>query len=666
MDVPEILGRVREKLRTRTESRDAKVIEDFILQSAPLPTPTLPEFARAPGALKAALRADAALLREGRWSLYGWREVQVGLPPRWHRDHAGGVEVPSLDRHLNHRSLPPGADARTIWEVNRWAEMVRLAMHARANGDAGAIQAAQAWLLDWVEKNPMGRGINWTSALEGGLRLMNFCWFDAIVCDGLDAPVRVHPGIAGTQRLLTDRIVPSHVWWVRRYASFGSSANNHRLGELTGLLLAVRRWSELEKFGGSAGELWSEIGKCVLAQFAEDGGNREQALHYHLFALEMALHAARAMDASDGPVLERLSVAALFFARMEQPGGEPWDYGDSDDARIVPLTAHRAHAASEWRAWFLGEPDGEALRFWLGNPPFTVSPDQPQDKPSASSPLQEAPQGAAASAAVSPATPSSPRPPHALTRPHWWSYPGSGMAVGSHRQWRVRLDASPLGFGRMAAHGHGDALHVSLWHDGQAVIIDPGTGGYFGAKELRAELAAWEAHNGPQPVDGYATPRRMGAFLLTQHHASPELSGRVSRDGSSIRATLRHEGHAFTRSVWFHERRGTPQVRIHDVESHGKPLRVRWHLAPECQVLPARVGEGTRGEPAVLAVRRGGKLWTLSFAGDDVVIRTLEARASRAYGRVEACPVIEVTARGQLATAIQEGSPPPDDAASPP
>jgi hypothetical protein len=613
MDPLEVMGRVREKLRTRTEVREAGALNGARVSAEPLPTPWLPHSGSAPLMLKEQLARDAERLLAGSWSLYGWRDIQIALPPLWHRDHAGGVDVPSQERHLNHRSLPPGADARTIWEINRWAEMVRLAMHGRESADLAAIAAAQSWLLDWVEKNPMGRGINWTSALEGGLRLMNFCWFDALVRDGVGAPAKRDAQVMAAQRQLVDAIVPAHTWWVKRYASFGSSANNHRLGELTGLLLTVCRWPEMEHFSGSADELWREISHCVMAQFGKDGGNHEQALHYHLFAFEMAMHACRALKVSEGPVMERLALAAEFFCRMEHPSGEPWDYGDSDDAQIVPLPSHRVHAPGEWRAWLSDEAsgDGVALNHWLGDAgPLRVKTANPAGT-------------------------------------GWWFAKDAGMAVGELDAWKVRLDASPLGFGKMAAHGHGDALHISVWDGEQALVIDPGTGGYFGAKELRAELGAWEAHNGPQPIDGFKTPRRMGAFLLTQHHARPELA-KDQTQGDAMKASLRHEGHKFARTVSLGDGSGHSEIRVRDEESGGGEFRVRWYLAPECEVtVKAMPMTSSVGE---VEIRRGAHAWRMQVHGTSLQMETQQARASRNYGRVESCVVLEVCSTGVLET----------------
>ena len=267
MNVVEVWHRVVEKAKHIAEPFALGASKHVRLTREPADCPSLPSRESAPALLKQTLAGDAARLLDGKWSLFGWKELQVSSPPDWHRDYMCGVSVP-VSGKLNHRSLPDGADARAIWEINRWAEPVRVAMHGWLNDDVEAIMRAQLWLADWVEKNPLGRGINWTSALESGLRLINFCWFDALVSQmGL------------MQGTLRDAIVPAHVWWVRRHLSYGSSANNHHLGELTGLLLAVKRWPELERTAGTAEELWEQIAECMLAQFAEDGGNREQALH---------------------------------------------------------------------------------------------------------------------------------------------------------------------------------------------------------------------------------------------------------------------------------------------------------------------------------------------------------------------------------------------------
>ena len=603
MGIAELWHRVVGKAKHIAEPFALGAIKNVRLTQEPADCPSLPSREAAPALLKQTLACDAARLLDGKWSLFGWKEVQVSLPPDWHRDYMRGVSVP-VNGKLNHRSLPDGADVRTIWEINRWAEPVRLAMHGWLNDDVDATTRAQSWLADWVGRNPVGEGINWTSALEAGLRLINICWFDAFVSQTADGRSQM----GQMQLKLRDAIVPAHVWWTRRHLSYGSSANNHRLGELTGLLMAVKRWPEMESIAGKAEGLWDQIAGCMLAQFAEDGGNREQALHYHLFAFELVLHACRAMNVNSGPVVERLQRAAEFFVRMSH-SQDSWDYGDNDDAQIVPLTMRRDKVAAEWCVWMLKETGSgaTALNFWLGGSSIQNTKYKIQNR-------------------------------------HWWIAKESGMAVIECDGWKVRVDASPLGFGKMAAHGHCDALHVSIWDGEHALVIDPGTGGYYGAEKLRAELASWNAHNGPQPVGGFKTPRRMGTFLWAEHHRQPVA--RLVDDVVVIEHKL--EGLRVKRAVTANKM----GVCIEDSASGDEMMSTRWCMAPEC-----RIDEENKKRGEVV-IRRENLAWQATFQGDVLNLVTEYGKSSQAFGRQDSCATIYVVSKGSIKMMLQRISNP--------
>lgn len=577
MTPAEVSHRVQERWRQWTQPAFLKGLEEADPGRASVNSPRLPDKAAAKMELRVHLADEARRLQAGQWQLFGWREVEVGAPPCWHRDAVCGVVIaPEKPAHrLNHRHLPDGADARTIWEINRWAEMTRLAMHGWLNDDLPAIRTAQVWLEDWCERNPPGLGINWTSPLEAALRLINFTWFDAIVQEAVKG--QGAETVRTAQALLVKRLVPVHAAWIWRYRSAGSSANNHLLGELSALVVATSRWPGLAKISCPADVAWDLLGKEVLHQFALDGGSKEQALHYHLFAFDLAWLAVMTVGCKAGDVHDRLQAAAVYFQSLAQ-GGETWEFGDNDDAQVLPVTLSRKNASQEWLDWLDGK-EG-VLRYWLGCGPQMARP-----------------------------------PAHRVFSP-------SGMAVAAVNGWKVRLDASPLGFGALAAHGHGDALHASVWDDGEALLIDPGTGGYYGHKELRAELAAWTAHNGPQPVRGYQTPRRMGAFLWMQHHAAPS----VKAGESSLEATFGHEGHSFQRSVSIQD--GT--VTVQDAEAGGQAFNVRLIFSPQCQVLPASPEDG-----ADWVIRRGAKRWLLKAEVSGQREALTECRVSSAYGSIE-------------------------------
>ncbi len=472
--------------------------------------PRLPKAEEAPEVLREALRRDTEEILHGRWRAFGHLKIRVDDPPCWHKDYFVGIDLETNASafKLNHRALPGGADVKLIWELSRWQQLVRLAMASHVLGDERAAGRCIMWLEDWVKHNPPYRGWNWTSALEAGMRLVQFTWIDALL-----SPNAERWGFDTKLDRLRHEILPPHVWFTWRHKSFGSSANNHLLGELAGLILATVRWPALAKWGAPLDELQRRLEHEVFAQFAEDGGNREQALNYQLFSFEFCWQARLALLAAGraipSSVEARLFSAASFFWNVQWNGAR-WPYGDSDDAYVTPLFAQETSLVKEWRDWFAGKP-GVALSFWLG----------------------EFPRGEKAVGFGPPA--------HVIEIDNVWWYPKSGIAVAESGFWWLRWDVSPLGYLATAAHGHLDALHLSVWFKGVPFIIDPGTGAYYADKKLRAWLASRSAHNGPCP-DGPPFPARLGPFLWAEHHRDPELeadlTGVLNLSGVQLRRQL--------------------------------------------------------------------------------------------------------------------------------
>ncbi len=523
--------------------------------------PKLPKPEDAPEILREALRRDVENILAGRWKFFGHLELQVDDPPRWQFDHLVRRDMESTESafKLNYRSLTDGVDSKLVWEPSRWNQLVRLAMAAYVLGDRRAGEKCVEWLEDWVTHNPPYRGWNWTSALEVGLRLVQFTWIDALLGN---LRFTIHDSRGGdsfAERLSKLRrvILPPHVWYAWRHKSFGSSANNHLLGELVGCIVATARWPELATCGASMEELQRKWEHEVLAQFAEDGGNREQALNYHLFSWEFCWQARMALAAVGRKVSqevdERLRRAAQFFVDVQMPS-DPWDHGDSDNGFVTPFFADDTKVAAEWHEWFRAPDKEQALEFWMGGARrdlrFQISD---------------------------------------FKAGEWRYAPESGYAMWRDGDWTVRWDLSPLGLGTMAAHGHLDALHVSLWLRGVAMVIDPGTGAYHADKRMRKWLASCSAHNSPSP-NGAEWPTRMGPFLWKEHHWPPYLSG---RDGAmfsppALEAVAEFErfGHLLIREAFLNRDRTSITVidwccdrPINGVERNGD-FSVRWQFAP--------------------------------------------------------------------------------------
>lgn len=556
----EIAQRIREK---GVRLVDAHKQRDWT--SVPITTlgqyPALPAPKEAPDALRQALKRDADEILHGKWRAFGHLPIQVSDPPEWHKDYLVGVDLHTEVSafQLNHRALPKGADIKLIWELSRWHQLSRLAMAAYICGDTRAASKCVHWLEHWVQNNPPYRGWNWTSALEAGMRLIQFTWMDAL----LRASATNVEHDAALEQLRYD-ILPAHAWFTWRHKSFGSSANNHLLGELAGLILATVRWPELVAWSTSLDELQPIWENEILAQFADDGGNKEQALHYHLFSFELCWHARTALLSAGrriSPETEsRLTLAADFLTQV-QAQSEPWDYGDSDDGFVLPLASDLKENTREWCRWLNG--DSGSLAWFL--PPL---------KPAIAPRVQTLSQ-------------------------NWRLFSETGIAVNRTAQWFLRWDVSPLGYLPTAAHAHLDALHLSLWLDDVAFVVDPGTGAYYADADLRNWLASRAAHNGPAWAD--SQPLRAGPFLWKGFHSRPtvtaagaggvhaeffDVAGRAARTVYRVDAPLR--------GGWVVEERVSTTVP----ESK---FNVLWQFAPDaiCQIIEPRRFRITRQNQTV-------------------------------------------------------------------
>jgi hypothetical protein len=530
----EVALHFEKKIHQRSDARGLPDFWQLDLTANPR-FPVLPRRSEAPVELLNALRHEVAEILAGRWLAFGHLPLRVDDPPRWQYDYFVGEDFQTSTSafKLDHRAQPGGADIKVIWEPNRWYQLFRLAEAAWLMEDVAARDKCIAWLMHWAKTNPPFTGLNWTSGLETGIRLVQYTWIDALLL------------AAGTDPQKLDEvrrvILPPHQWYTWRYRSFGSSANNHLLGELAGVILANARWPGLEKISASLREIQPNFEHEVRAQFAPDGGNREQGLGYHLFSWEFCWQSVLALEASGLPVSpavhERLGKGEEFFVNMKQPNST-WDFGDSDDAFVTPFFADECKAAEEWRQWFLNPSQSPAIQFFA-----------PRKQKSTGVKIRD--EG-------------------------WHFYPDSGMATFRSGDWFLRWDLSPLGYLSMAPHGHLDALHVSLWHKGKAIIIDPGTGCYHADKEVRSFFADWAAHNGPRFRDAKETfPERRGTFLWGSHHEIPKFE---QLDSNSARGTLVLPSGRLVRQVTFIAE--TQTLIIEDSIDGSEPIATTWKFPP--------------------------------------------------------------------------------------
>ena len=534
-----------------------------------------------------ALLADADSICAGHVVLFANRRFDVGMPPVWNRDPDTGVVGPGIyagDITITNREQV--GDIKHVWELNRHLHLVRLAQAWAVTNDVAWLHALQAQLRSWLDQCPPLVGPNWTSSLELGIRLINWglVW-QMIGGEGSG----LFAGEEG-QRLRADWLdsIHAHCTAIARHLSRHSSANNHLIGELAGLYVGASIWPCWKSSGAWLEQARRELEHEAQAQFSRDGVNREQAFAYHIFSSEFLFVAGLVGQACDHPFSRAYWTALLralrFLRSVRDLKGNVPMVGDADDGIVFRLDSPGNDRAEQLLA--LGDavlrrmpPTHPGVRWLL----HTLPGKRPEADP------HESETG--------------------------WAFPDGGyLLFGSHfgepGEIKGMVDCGPLGYLGIAAHGHADALALTLSIGGEECLVDPGTYSYWQEPKWRDYFRGTSAHNTVR-IDGLDQSVSGGRFMwlkkarasIERMPQSPhEFDFRGSHDGyERLADPVRH-----MRSVRFDAASATLVVRDEIAAKKHHQVELFWHFAPGLDVRLNSAGLHVRGKRFALQMHAHG------------------------------------------------------------
>lgn len=473
--------------------------------------------------------------------------VVFGLPtpaqPRWNHDPSTGRGVGlRFGLFIDFRSLPGEVDVKFLWEVNRHVWWLPLAQAWALTADTRYLSRLRSLLASWLDDCPYPLGPNWSSPVEHGIRLIVWSLVWQLV-GGFDGKLFEGPDGERLRSRWLDSI-HQHMRFALDNESLHSSANNHLIGEAAGLFVASHTWDRWDASRRMRAHAKQVLEREILRQFAADGVNLEQATCYHKFALQFVLAAAlcgRANgDGLSAQAMARVGQAArAMAAQMDTLGNLP-SIGDADDGEVFrldwredfdhyrSLLALAARLGGDAPAWAKAVAVGAAddiQCLWL----------QPGEAP-------------ASGGAGWPASALQQLPVH---------LPQGGVLLLGDRlhardEWRVQFDIGPLGFNRIAGHGHADALSVLMSVAGQPLLVDAGTYCYNTEAAWRRHFRGTSAHN-TLCVDARDQADYGGPFLWLGDVNS--VLEAWQDDGESAMAKASHDGYLRLADPVRHHRR---------------------------------------------------------------------------------------------------------------
>lgn len=410
---------------------------------------------------------QARKLCQHRFNLLGYTDLDYGKEIDWHLDVVHGKRAPLKPWYMiNFLDFDAVGDHKVTWELNRHQHLVTLGKAwALSRNSRYALELVDQW-YSWRRANPYPLGINWASSLEVAFRSLSWIWVQNLVDDAAPVPVAFRADL--------ERALALNGRYIEKYLSIYFSPNTHLLGEAVALFFIGALYPGLPRARQWRDQGWRLILEAAERQVRPDGVYFEQALHYHVYALDFFLH-ARILAAKN-----KIAIPADFDAILEKmldvvealsQAGPAEGFGDDDGGRVFhprrnqtehmtdPLAIgaalygrERIRASAELTEeaiWLLGHQATEAVKG--------------QSRP----PLRSR------------------------------AFPAGGVYVMAGA-WpcphQMVVDAGPQGIGR-SGHGHADALSIRMAVDGRRLLTDPGTSVYISDSNDREEFRGTGAHN---------------------------------------------------------------------------------------------------------------------------------------------------------------------------
>jgi len=529
---------------------------------------TTPNLASLPLESVARVLHAADRLLDGEWDVLGVQRVDM-VDPDWSKDPSRGSGFPA-DRssfRIDYRSGVHGS-AKQVWELSRHQHLTVLACAWQLSKDDRYAAMVDRHLRSWWASNPFLLGVNWSSGIEIGIRLISWVWIRRLL-EGW-------PGAAELFETNDDAL--QQVYWHQRYlAAFhspGSSANNHVIAELVGQLICSCAFPWFPESPTWRTRSLAALSNALANNTFATGVNRELASDYHRFVAELGLLAAIEAEAAgmDVPsqtwdILCRMVDVA---AAVVDEGLRAPRQGDSDNGRVLVLSDQ---SENQWCSLLtIGASVFGALPWW----------------PNVGSELTGTVVSSIARRGVVVGSRAQRRPSH---------FADAGITIlrtdplsEGRRDEEIwcRCDGGPLGFGSLAAHGHADALSVEVRCGGIDILADPGTYCYYEEPEWRRYFRSTRAHNTltlgnqDQSVSG-------GPFMWKRHANTRVLE--FADTETHQRWSAEHDGYQRLDPPARHRRtvtldRQSRCLEIVDEVAASKPISitVSFHVGPTIRV----------------------------------------------------------------------------------
>jgi hypothetical protein len=278
---------------------------------------------------EAILTYAEAILR-GEYPLLGYGSPALGTSPDWHCDWVSGKRWPLEDSAQLQIVRHDGSDVKAPWELSRLQFAPVVAKAFVLTGDRKYREGLRSLLSDWIARNPLGKGIHWTIAMEAALRAISMC----LTIDLL------WPFTAEEELWLAEMTASlwQHLRFIETHSEFSFlMRSNHYLSNIVGLT-TLSAYLVGPGMKGRLRRYKRAVNREIGVQTYADGGDYEASTGYHVLVAQMFLHSYVVQQRTGGVIPNafhnRLQRMFEWISILADGAGRLPLLGDCDNGRV--------------------------------------------------------------------------------------------------------------------------------------------------------------------------------------------------------------------------------------------------------------------------------------------------------------------------------------------
>jgi len=491
------------------------------------------------------------------FDLLGSGDVNLGPDIDWHADCKTGFTW-NKRTYFSDIKIPYGkADIKIPWELSRFSHAVTLGQAYRLTGDEKYAREFASQVSDWIDSNKPEFGVNWSCTMDVAIRACNWIAAYALFHDS--------PTFDNAFLIKFLKSLYQHGLHIRANLEYSEAlTSNHYLANIAGLAYLGAVFPEFREAGDWKTFAEQELVREMEKQVYPDGCDFEASTCYHRLVLELFFfptlvsvvnderytgsnHADVCRNIFGAAYTDRLRKMFTAVLHLLKPNGMMPQVGDNDSGRLH-IFADRDILDMRYLltlgAVFFKEPRFKVKEFgfsaealWVfgngGHDIWNRFPERP------------------------------------LADIESIAFPDTGWYIMRKSNDYLMISCGSNGQKGNGGHAHNDKLAFELCLEGEAAIVDPGTGVYTPDPSVRNIFRSTASHATVR-VDGQEqnTIRPGLLFLLQDDTRARMLAWSTGTDEDVFIGE--HQGYTKLGSPVVHRReiRFRKRSRTWDIADH--------------------------------------------------------------------------------------------------